>query len=311
MLKNGVDILDQNGEPVHAHGGQIIQFNYRYYWIGEDRRGRNKVSCYSSKDMVNWQFENCILSLDSPTLSHYVRTDFTMEIDGEIADIGEGCNIERPKVLYNEKTGQWVMWMHWEKPADYGEARCAIAVSDSITSEFTYLGSFNPVGHMSRDCTLFKDDDGTAYFISAARDNADMMIYRLSDDYLSIDEHVRTLWPGQYREAPVVFKKDGYYYMLTSGCTGWSPNQTKYSFSKSITGKWSPLKDIGDENSFRSQPTWVIPIYGHCRKNYLYIGDRWEGEKLNYYKSTYVFLPLEFDGTDIKLNWFEYFEGLL
>lgn len=36
--------IDQNGEPVHAHGGQIIAHEGWYYWLGEDRRGRNKVS---------------------------------------------------------------------------------------------------------------------------------------------------------------------------------------------------------------------------------------------------------------------------
>ena len=33
---------------------------------------------------------------------------------------------------------------------------------------------------MSRDDTLFKDDDGKAYFISAANENADLMLYELS-----------------------------------------------------------------------------------------------------------------------------------
>jgi len=94
---------------------------------------------------------------------------------------------------------------------------------------------------MSRDCTLFQDDDGTAYFISAARDNADLHIYRLSDDYLSIDEHVKTLWPGQYREAPAMIKREGIYFLVTSGCTGWTPNQAKYGFGQaSHRGSESP-----------------------------------------------------------------------
>ncbi len=310
MIINGEKILDQEQNVLHAHGGQIVYHNSRYYWIGEDRRERNKVSCYSSNNLINWEFENCILSLDSPTSEYYVRTDSTLEISGQKADIGEGCNIERPKVIYNEKTKQWIMWMHWERPSDYSEARCAIAVSDDITKEFRYLGSFNPVGHMSRDNTLYKDVDGTAYFISSARDNADMNIYRLSDDYLSIDEHVRTLWPGQFREAPAVFKSGDYYYMLTSDCTGWSPNQTKYAYSKSITGKWSPLINIGNEDSYRSQPTWVLPIKNSGKQSFLYIGDRWEGENDKYYDSTYVFLPLELEGNTLSLNWSNEFKGL-
>ncbi|MGL1890708.1 MAG: family 43 glycosylhydrolase [Spirochaetaceae bacterium] len=294
MIKNGLEILDNNNLPLHAHGGEIIHVNNIYYWIGEDRRGRNKVSCYSSSDLTNWTFENTILSLDSPTKKHYFGTDLRLEIDNDKASIGEGCNIERPKILYNEKIDKYVMWMHWEKPSDYSEARCAIAISDTIAGDYTYLGSFNPIGHMSRDCTLFKDDDGSAYFITSSRGNADLHIYRLSDDYLSIDEHVRTLWPGQFREAPAVFKKDNLYYMLTSACSGWDPNQSCYAYSESIDGKWSMLKNLGDETTYRSQPTSVLPVKSENSTSYLYIGDRWGGEKEKYFTSTYMFLPIEF-----------------
>lgn len=305
MIINGKEIIDNENNPVHAHGGQILFVGNKYYWIGEDRRGRNKVSCYSSSDLENWFFENTILSLDSPAAEHYVRSDLTLEIAGEKARIGEGCNIERPKILYNEKIRKFVMWMHWEKPADYSEARCSIAVCDTIAGDYTYLGSFNPQGYMSRDCTLFKDDDGTAYFISSSRGNADLHIYRLSEDYLSIDEHVRTLWPGQYREAPAVFKKDGLYYMLTSGCTGWDPNQSHYAFSHSIDGRWSSLMKLGDETTYRSQPTWVIQRESSdVGTEYIYMGDRWGGWGQKYFESTYVFLPLEFgEDSSLAINW--------
>ena len=76
------------------------------------------------------------------------------------------------------------MWAHWEMPSDYKLARCAVAVCDTIDGDYTYLGSFNPMGYMSRDCTLFVDDDKCAYFISAARDNQDLHIYCLTEDYL-------------------------------------------------------------------------------------------------------------------------------
>ena len=309
MIVNGKEIIDNENNPVHAHGGQILHIKDTFYWIGEDRRGRNKVSCYSSKDLIRWTFENTILNLESKREKHYVRTDVTLEIEGDRANIGEGCNIERPKILYNEITGKFVMWMHWEKPSDYSEARCAIAVCDTLDGDYIYLGSFNPLGHMSRDCTLFKDDDGTAYFISSSRGNADLHIYRLSEDYLAIDEHVRTLWPGQFREAPALFKKDGMYYMLTSGCTGWSPNQSHYAYSESIDGRWSTLKEFGDDTTYRSQPTWVLPLESDSQKSFLYVGDRWGGKKMNYYDSTYVFLPIEFgDENTLSINWTEKIE---
>ena len=35
------------------------------------------------------------------------------------------------------------------------------------------MSHFQPNGNMSRDDSLFKDDDGKAYFMSAANNNAD------------------------------------------------------------------------------------------------------------------------------------------
>ncbi|GKX29362.1 hypothetical protein SH1V18_18420 [Vallitalea longa] len=308
IYKNGVKILDDNGEVLHAHGGQIFLHEGTYYWIGEDRRKRNKVSCYSSRDLLTWRFCNHILTLDSPIKKHYVRTSHDLEIEGQEACIGNGCNIERPKVIYNERTKQFVMWMHWEKPADYSEARCAIAVCDRVDGDYEYLGSFNPIGNMSRDCTLYKDDNGIAYFISSSRNNADIKIYRLSQDYLSVDKEVRTLWPGQYREAPTVFKRNGLYYMLTSACTGWDPNQSCYSYSDKIDGDWSGLIPIGDDTTYRSQPTCVLPIKQKDKEKtvYYYIGDRWGGQGDSYYESTYVILPMDFmDDKNVKMDYKE------
>ncbi|XXU62098.1 hypothetical protein WME78_25825 [Sorangium sp. So ce1097] len=57
--------------------------------------------------------------------------------------------------------------MQKENATAYGEARAAVATSSTVDGSYSYRGSFRPLGHMSRDITLFKDDDGTAYMISA------------------------------------------------------------------------------------------------------------------------------------------------
>lgn len=298
--------LDNQGNILHAHGGHMLKQGQWYYWIGEDRTENNKVSCYKSKDLTNWIFCNHLLTTKSQTASHNTAADLTLEMEGRQADIGKGCNIERPKVLYNPKTGKYVMWMHWELPDDYQEARCAVAVCDTVDGDYTYLGSFRPLGHMSRDCTVFQEEDGSAYFISASRNNLDLHIYKLTDDYLSIDQLVCVLWPGQEREAPVLFKRREYYYMLTSGCTGWAPNQSAYAYSKTIDGPWSELYLLGDETTYGSQPTSIL-----CLKNektedseYWYLGDRWKGSGQNYYQSEYVLLPLHFKSdTELYLEW--------
>ena len=88
--------------------------------------------------------------------------------------------IERPKVLYNDATGKYVMWFHADgrtptSSADYGKARAGIAISDSPTGPFKLLGtyklhdskdanhSWDNVGGAVRDMNLFKDEDGQGY----------------------------------------------------------------------------------------------------------------------------------------------------
>lgn len=289
---------DTNGNPVHAHGGQILRGPDGYwYWIGEDRTCRSKVSCYRSANLSQWEFRNHILTVDSVRRRHpYLITDLRLDVPGHRASIGVGCNIERPKVLYDAVRKRWVLWMHWELPDDYSAARCAVAVCDRIDGDYTYLGSFNPIGSMSRDCTVFQEDDGTAYFISTARENMDIHVYRLTEDYLAVDRLVRVLWPGQQREAPTLFQRHGRCLMLTSACTGWKPNQSSYAYANQPDGGWSLRFPFGDGTTYHSQPTWVFPVRDATtgEEVYWYLGDRWGGGGEDYFRSSYVLLPIRF-----------------
>ena len=278
-IANGTQFTDPAGNPVHAHGGGVIKVGQYYYWFGENRNADNTfryVSAYRSTDLKNWEFRNHVLTEAS---------------DPEL----DWANIERPKVVYNSSTQQFVMWMHKENGSDYGEARAAVAVSSTVDGDYTWRGSFRPLGHMSRDITTFVDTDGAGYMISAANENADLHVYRLTADYTAVESQVQKLWSGQWREAPAMFKRDGVYFLLTSGATGWAPNQQKYATATSVTGSWSDLKDIGDATTYRSQTAFVLPVQGTKGTSYLYMGDRWGnsmGGMVN--DSQYVWLPLTF-----------------
>ena len=293
MTLNGQIFKDSNNNEIHAHGGWILQFGGEYFWYGEDRRGNNYVSCYKSRDLKRWEFCSHSLTIDSPCVTE------------QLTICGKKVNIERPKVIYNEKTKTFVMWAHYENGTDYLVAACAVAVSSSPNGEFTYLGHFRPCGNMSRDCTLFVDDDKTAYFLSASNDNLDMVTYKLSDDYLRIEKIVNKSFIGLEREAPAVFKHNGKYYMISSFCTGWKPNQCKYAVSDRIDGEWSELKNIGDETTYHSQPAFVFPYKG----KFLYFGDRWGGDgwktkaEFNYFRSGYLVLELRFENKELNLIW--------
>ena len=282
-LINGTSFTDNEGKVINAHGGGLLKVGNYYYWIGENRKQGVFVSCYRSKDLMNWEFRGDLLTRQSHP-----------ELDS--------ANIERPKVIYNSKTKQFVMWMHYEYGRDYSYARAAIATSNDIEKPFTFVKSFRPFGNMSRDCTLYKDQDGSAYFFSSARENYDMMLYKLTDDYTDVKKQIATLWPGGHREAPALVKRGKYYFLMTSGCTGWAPNQAMYAFSKSISGPWSELKNIANSTTFDSQSTFILPLVGNKTTSYLYVGDRWDGKQ--YFKSGYIFLPLAFENdSTMTLSW--------
>ncbi len=299
-LLNGIQWADTEGNPIQAHGGGVLKVGEDYYWFGENRNPDSTflaVSAYRSRDLRQWEFRHDVLQMTSdPGLNP--------------------ANVERPKVVYNATTGQYVMWMHWENGEHYGEARAAVASSDTVDGDYTYHGSFRPYadagvidhdlpGYMSRDCTLFVDDDGAAYFISATNENADLNLYRLTPDYLDIDTLVATLFPGGHREAPALFKRNGIYFLVTSGATGWNPNQAQYATSRSLTSGWSPMTNVADSNTFHSQSAYVVDVTGGGQTSHLYLGDRWAGAyggRVN--DSTYVWLPISFPADDqMSMSW--------
>lgn len=288
--------LDTSGNPINAHGGGILYHDGKYYWYGEYKTGKTVlpdwatwecyrtdvtgISCYSSPNMVDWTFEGIVLPAVPADPSH---------------DLHPSKVLERPKVIYNAKTGKFVMWAHVDS-AEYGKAAAGVAVSDSPTGPFTYLGSFRPNDAMSRDQTLFVDDDGKAYQFSSSENNRTLHINELTDDYLRPSGRYVRRFIGESREAPAVFKHNGKYYMLSSGCTGWDPNEAEIAVSDSIMGEWTSLGNpcIGKDadKTFYGQSTYVQPVYGkeNC---YVAMFDRWNKTDLE--NSRYIWLPLTFE----------------
>jgi hypothetical protein len=273
-----------------AHGGGFLKVGDTWYWFGEDKTMNTggtgnfyAVSCYASKDLVTWEFRNSVVTRN---------TTSQLNVANRV--------IERPKVIYNESTQQYVMWAHWDN-TNYNDSQAVIFQSATVDGNYTYVKNFKPGGNDSRDCALFKDDNGAAYFISVANTNADMMVYALTSDYLDVQQTTAKIWAGQHREAPAIFKIGGTYYGITSQSTGWAPNQAGYSTAASIGGPWS-IVNIGDNTTFQSQSTYVIPVVGSQTTTYIYVGDRWNSSNLSL--SQYVWVPLTVNGTMLSMTYY-------
>ena len=218
-------------------------------------------------------------------------------------DIHPSMVIERPKVIYNDKTKKFVMWMHIDN-YNYSKAAAGVAISDSPTGNFQYLHSLRPGGEESRDMTLFKDEDGKAYHIYSTKGNSTLFFHLLSDDYLTHTGIYRAAFSGKYREAPAIFKRQNKYYLITSGCSGWDPNEAEYAIADSILGEWKTMGNpcIGENanKSFGGQSTFAISV-DPKKDKYIIMFDRWN--KLDLIDSRYIWLPINFHPEGISIEW--------
>lgn len=323
VFKPGEIWRDTSGEPINAHGGGVLYHEGVYYWYGELKEGRTYlpkvnqawggtrviaggVSCYSSTNLHDWKNEGVAL----PSNAENPDSDLACE-----------NVIERPKVIYNQKTKKFVMWFHQDSP-DYQAARSGVAVSDTPTGPFKYLGSFRPNagvwpinvtaadkmasatnflsrdfqgGQMARDMTLFVDDDGKAYQFYASEKNATMHVSLLTDDYLKPAGKYARIFINLSTEAPAVFKHGGKYYLLGSGCTGWKPNAARLAVADNVFGPWTelgnPCRGDDADKTYFCQSAFVLPVAGNSGQ-FVAIFDRWKQWDLA--DSRYVWLPLEF-----------------
>jgi hypothetical protein len=331
---------DTDNNPINAHGGGLLYHQNTYYWFGEYRNPKEDgfstkvgVTCYSSTDLINWKYESVALATS----------------DDPSSEIRTHCIIERPKVIYNKNTKQFVMWFHLELMGNgYEAARTAVAVSNNVNEPYTYLKSYRPnaqtmplneqqwtcdstqqyewwtplwreqikqglfaqrdfeQGQMSRDMTLFVDDDEKAYHIHSSEDNLTLHISLLTDDYLGFTDQWIRISPGGHNEAPALFKNNGKYYMITSGCTGWAPNEARLFSSRTILGKWqqseNPCKGENAHLTFNSQSSFVLPVAG-LKDAFIYWGDRWNQHNL--IDSRYVCLPITWENDSPTILWQE------
>jgi hypothetical protein len=289
---------DTEGNPIQAHGGGVIKIDDTYYWYGENKGAETTVnsqggartpvigvSCYSSKDLYNWKYEGLALK----------------GIDEAGHELNPLNVLERPKVLFNDKTGKYVMWFHLDAE-DYSWAKGGVAVSDSPTGPFEYLGSQRPGGNMLRDMTLFKDDDGAGYLIYSSENNATIHISRLSEDFTTPVGEPHRILINMVREAPAIFKKNGCYYLFTSACTGWNDNRAWLTTAEDIMGDWFTLRGgeclKGDPEhqatTFESQSTFALVVQEDGKEDQvIFMADRWNQDDLG--DSRYLWLPVTFD----------------
>jgi hypothetical protein len=343
-FKPGKPWPDADNVHINAHGGGILYYIGKYFWFGEHkiagRLGNSAqvgVSCYSSKDLFNWKNEGIALKVEEndseseiqkgciierPKVVYNLKTKkfvmwFHLELKGKgyaaartgvaISDKPEGpyTYIES----YRPNAGVW--------PLNYPDAwKQSHAGEDTLTwwtpnwrkavMEGLFVRRDFAEGQMSRDMTVFVDDDGKAYHIHSSEENLTLHISELADDYLSFTGKWVQVFPGGHNEAPAICKYNGKYYMITSGCTGWDPNAARSAVANSLWGPWEPLGNpcvgFDSETTFRSQSTYILKVEG-IENGFIFMADRWAPK--NPIDGSYVWLPLLFENEKPVLKWYD------
>lgn len=214
--------------------------------------------------------------------------------------------MERPKIIFNKKTNKFVLWFHYVRyPGNHGQgigyADAGVAVADKITGPFKYIGHHRPIDDNGavKDCTLFLDNDSTAYFIfdrKTSDTSRCLHIVKLTDDFLSSTNEWAKIEIAKRREAPAIIKQKNTYFLFTSDVSGWKANEAKTFQSNNIFGPWKEIGNpcIGDqkENTFNTQCTFAFNFYS---KNNLPIIMLERHNTANFLKCSYVWLPIEFN----------------
>jgi beta-galactosidase len=305
-ITNHVPWLDTGGNLINAHDGGIIYAGGKYHWYGMALRplpvasgtnGGQKtivgVVMYSSPDLYNWTDEGVILACSTnPASPLYGPMRF-----------------ERPKIIYNSTTKKYVMWFHYVGyPGNHGNriglGDAGVASGDTVNGKYTFQGYHRPIDTNSivRDCTLYQDDDGTAYFIYD-RDvrvpgpdfGRVLHVVKLTGDYLAATSTFYKITNAPAREAPVMIKRNGAYFIITSGESGWKFNRANYYRATNILGPYTEAGDpcVGPDagTTFNSQGTQAFAVQGK-KDAFIFISERHNTACMT--DSSFIFLPINF-----------------
>lgn len=271
-IKPGQVWLDTNGKRIQAHGAQLYFENGTYYWIGENKEhttGEDEVwtwgiRLYSSRDLYNWQDEGLIVP---------------PELENVDSILHPHRHLDRPHLLYNERTKKYVLWLKYCDDAHY-----AVLTADSLKGPYEIVNPrYFPYGVKCGDYDIGKDEAGQGY-IWFEVNHTDVWGAKLNADYTAVEGEPSVIYQGlkppMTREAVTHFERNGKHYLVTSGMTGYRPNPSEVAVSDDPLTGYTVQGNVceGDTSNttFHSQISSVFKVPG--KDLYIAIADRWMPE---------------------------------
>jgi Glycosyl hydrolases family 43 len=299
-----------------------------FFWYGENKEKTVPgsgvwhwgVRCYSSSDLYNWTDIGLIIP---PVL-------------GETASpLHPTQKLDRPHIIFNPRTKKYVCWVKIMGEGDLQTS--TVLTSDSFLGPYEIVRRWlKPIGMSAGDFDLTVDSrDGRAYYYFE-KVHSELICADLTEDFTDVtgiySSHFPHPYPPLVREAPAYFQRDGKHYLITSGTTGYFPNQSEVAVAESHHGPWKVLGDPHpDDPNHRSFCSQISSVLRHPDKSDLFIAlaDRWlpvltediftrlkAGELIedlvdlpslvsepNTSGADYVWLPIRFEGVMPIIDW--------
>ena len=299
LIVNDVFWKDTSGNFIYSQGGGVFKFGDTYYWYGVHYKGAEtyaaspggknsdtsfvSISCYSSKDLVNWKFENDVLT---PKSKGWIQAGW----------------VGRMGVAYCKNTKQYVLLTQHDD-------NVLFATCDTPNGNFEVKNRQHQIENVVKtgtgDQTVFVDDDGQAYLIFSNQSGRNhQYVAKLREkDFLEI-EPAKEIKKGDGREGNCMFKYKNKYYFCASDLHGWNSSHSYYMVADNIFGPYSDWKVMGGtDNDFShvTQTGFFYTIKGSKQETVLFCGDRWSdfaGNGLGYNQ----WVPLTVNGDQVIFN---------
>ncbi|MBQ0125420.1 MAG: family 43 glycosylhydrolase [Clostridiales bacterium] len=269
-IKPGKPWTDTDGNRIQAHGGTMFIEGDRYYWIGENKdhtMGTGTIwtwgiKIYSSTHLYNWEDEGYLVP---------------PELKDKNSLFYPTCRLDRPHLIYNERTKKYVLWIKF-----IDEAHFSVLVSDKLMGEYRVVKrELRPFGANCGDFDLATDQKTGQGYLYFEANHKDVWAVRLSDDYTDVIGEKEIIYenvPLPYtREGLAHVFRNGKHYLFSSGMTGYIPNPSEVAVSDDWTRGYrvlgNPHKNDDSSASFNSQISCVFKVAGQDR--YVVMADRW------------------------------------
>lgn len=321
-ILNDVFWLDMDGNTIFSQGGGIFKFGDTYYWYGVKYEEAEKyvqnpkvsyskdtfagVTCYSSKDLVNWKNEGIVVTKDAVNNADEMGEQKARWVGRlGVAKVGEKYALfvqhefpetEQEDVTKTKDYPDEAKEGSGEFNGQYYSKQVLVLTSDTPNGQFTWnqrINMYDYTGGTSNtgDQTVFTDEEtGKSYLVySYGRGRGKMFLSEIvAQDNGKIGlAKSHMIYNGAGREGNCMFKYDGKYYVCASDLYGWNASHGYYLKLDSLTDEYlesfTPATSMklmagtSDDFCHVSQTGFFYTVNGSEQETVIFCGDRWAG----------------------------------